>query len=354
MTDFGTFKIGDVIMHRVPSGRRDESQPDPIEYSEAPIELTTRDKGFIELRLRETLGGRARPVVEDADEESLVPDLVRGLLNGTGDLVIDSAALARGLHERQKWMSSVGLVMAILGKVDGEPCLVVAKMEHEEGMRVQETKTKDGKKTYKAEYLRDLILGEGTQVFKVGIFKRSGAKVGDDLTGEVVDVQQGSGAVAMYFVHFLGCQFTERPDVQTEKFYKETQRFIARVAKDDPERRADYAIALLSEMQSQAARINVEAFARGHLSADDQDDYIAQLTRSGLPLRGFRKDNELVKGHIKRMKVQTKRGGTVLVPPEMYEDGSMTVVELDGDESAITLTDEITGISGASGPKQTA
>jgi hypothetical protein len=352
VTDFGTFKLDSVIMHLVPKGKAQPDGPDPIEYSEAPIELDATDKGFIEIRLRETLGGRARPVVENTDLGSQTPTLVRGLLNESGELVADSATLARMLYLRQKWVSPLGLVMTILGSIDGEGCLVIAKMEHQEGMRVQPTQTAAGLRTYRAQYLKDLILGEGTRVFKAGLFKASGAQENAKLTGDVVDDQQGQGGVADYFVDFLGCQFVQRPDYLTESFMKTAQGFILKATKHDPEATAEYEIALLSEMQSRGNRILPEVFARDHLRAEHQDEFIARIEEVGLPRKGFTKDVSLVRGSIRRMKVQTLRGATVLVPPEMYEDGSLTVTDLaDNDASRITVTDRITGISGASGPK---
>lgn len=352
MPDFGTLTISEVILHRVPAGRRDESGPDQIDYSEAPIQLGILDRGFIELRLRETLGGMARPVVEDEEEASGSPGLIRGLVANTGDIVKDSSELARSLHRKQKWMSSVGLVMVLRGQVDKEACLIVAKMEHEEGMRVQAT-TVRGKRTYKAEYLKDLILGQGTKVFKVGIFLSSGAAVGSLLKGHVVDVQQGGGGVADYFVEFLGCQFTQRSDVQTEQFFKATQSFIGRTTKGDPETTAEYEIALLSEMQNHSRRISPEQFAQRHLKPEHRDEYISRIEALGLPVKGFTKDTHLVTSSIRRVKFQTGRGATVLVPPPMYEDGSVSVEGgTDAETSQITITDKISSISGASGPKR--
>ena len=350
MTDFGTLTIDKVIMHSVPGGIRDASGADPIEYSEAEIALSAEDKNFIQLRLRGTLAGRARPVVEDEALGSSTPAIVRGLATGGGDLVADSTTLARELHSHQKRMSPVGLVMVALGKVDAEACVIVAKMEHEEGMRVERI-NQDGKLTYKAEHLRDLILGEGTQVFKVGVFKASGAQGDSKLSGEVVDVQQGGAGVAAYFVEFLGCAFTRRSDVMTEDFFKATHRFMSRAAKGDPEKTASYEIALLSEMQSGARQVVPSTFAQNHLAPDDRDAYLAHITSLGLPLRGFRKDTSLIATKIRRLKVQTQRGATVFVPPDMYSDGSLTVEDSGEGQSTVTLTDRITGMTGASGPK---
>jgi hypothetical protein len=350
MTDFGSFKITEVIMHQIPGGRDDAGQG--IDYSEAPIELRAVDRGFIEGQLRKTLGGYARPVVEDEDEESPTPEIVRELLSDAGDLVRDSSTLADEIVNRQKWVSPSGLLMVIRGTVDAGDCLVIAKMEHQEGMRVQRAETADGKKTFRAEYLRELILGENTKVFKAGAFAAADAARGTALTGQVVDDQQGGGHVAGYFVGFLGCKFTEKPDVLTEKLFKETQRFIRRVTKNDPELAAEYEIALLAEMQNQGRRVSAQRFANTHLQPEHRDDYIARVREAGVPAREFSKDITLIAASIRRLKVQTGRGATVFVPPEMYEDGSVTVEQLDGEDSQITVTDRITGMTGASGPKR--
>ena len=83
--------------------------------------------------------GWLAPLSRTKKRPSTSPKLIRGLLANTGDIVADSAELARSLHRKQKWMSSVGLVMVLRGTVEKEACLIVAKMEHEEGMRVQAT-----------------------------------------------------------------------------------------------------------------------------------------------------------------------------------------------------------------------
>jgi hypothetical protein len=111
---------------------------------------------------------------------------------------------------------------------------------------------------------------------------------------------------------------------------------------------------LLSEMQGGGRRITPETFAQLHLRSDDQDAYLARISAAGLPVKGFQKNVELVRSTIRRMKVQTARGATVLVPPDMYTDGALTVDELGDGMSAVTVTDHITGITGAGGPKTSA
>jgi hypothetical protein len=343
----GTFTPIEVIMHPVPNGHgtEDDSQ---LEYSEAPIELNAEDSAFIQRRLRQSLSRYARPVVEDKTVESQVPDMVRELLAYSDSLIEHSRVIARNLYLKQKWSSPGGLVMTVIGEHAGARCVVIAKMEHQEGMRVEQTKNAEGRRTYKAEHLKDLILGDGTRVFKLGLFTASGQ---DLLDGHVVDDQQGAGAVADYFIEFLGCEFRQKPDVVTEKFFKTTQTFISNRSQGDPEKNATYEIALLAEMQSSSTAIKPEQFALDHLEQDDQELFLQNLRDSGVPTNSFAKDTTLVKSKIRRMRISTDRGADVYAPPDMHTDGSVAIEKTDGGPSIITVRDNVKRISGASGKR---
>jgi hypothetical protein len=346
--DAGAFKPVDVIMHPIPKGKAPDDGSDPILYSEAPIALSQDDRAFIQRRLRQSLGGYARPVVEDPSLGSSVPDMVRNLLKSSAKLVTHSCVVAHELYLQQKWISPGGLVMTVIGMVGKSRCVVIAKMEHQEGMRVEQTTNDKGQRIFKAEHLRDLILGDGTRVFKVGIFVES-----DDgqLDGHVVDDQQAFGGVAGYFIHFLGCQFRQQADVQTEVFLNLAQKFFAQRTKDDPEANASYEIALLAELQSGSHKVQPEKFAVDHLRDEDQDLFLQRVRDAGLPTKSFQKDVALVKGRIRRMRIQTERGADVFAPPEMFDDGSVTVEKSNGAGSLITVRDQVQKMSGASGKR---
>jgi hypothetical protein len=343
----GTFKPVEVIMHPVPNGHGTEGDSQ-LEYSEAPIELNAEDSAFIQRRLRQSLSRYARPVVEDKDVASQVPDMVRELLVSSDSLIEHSRVIAWDLYLKQKWGSPGGLVMTVIGEHAGARCVVIAKMEHQEGMRVEQTKNAEGRRTYKAEHLKDLILGDGTRVFKLGLFTASGK---DLLDGHVVDDQQRFGGVADYFIEFLGCQFRQKPDVVTERFFKTAQTFIANRSQDDPEKNATYEIALLSEMQSSATTIQPEQFAIDHLEEDDQDLFLQNLRDAGVPTNSVRKDTALVKSKIRRMRISTDRGADVYAPPDMHADGSVAIENTEDGPSIITVRDNVKRISGASGKR---
>ena len=336
-------------MHRVPKARRDEKATVQPELSEAPIELEAKDKSYLDLRMRATLGGYARPVVESPDEDSPTPELVKGLLTGGKDLVAASREIAMRLHERQPSVSSEGLLLVIEGTLDGKKAVLISKIEHEQGMRVEPSTTKDGKRTFKAQYLRDLIFSQSTKVYKVGVF--TGTDEAKLLRGYVVDVQQTAHGAAHFFVHtVLGCVFTQRPDVLTEKFKTTAEKWINKQIKD-PEKKATYEIALLADLQSPKKTLSVSSFAQQHIAdSDDRDSFLSSMQSAGVPKTSMPKDTALIAGSIRRFKVQTKRNATIMVPPEMYADGTLSILDRDDDaRSEITVIDEISGMSGASG-----
>mgnify|MGYP001619503620 CR=1 FL=1 len=126
----GAFKPVEVIMHPVPKGTAPEGA-DQLVYSEAPIALTDDDRTFIQRRLRHSLGGYARPVVEDESIDSEVPNIVRELLEKSENLVEHSCTIARALYSQQKPISPGGLIMTVIGQVGNRRCVVIAKMEHQ-------------------------------------------------------------------------------------------------------------------------------------------------------------------------------------------------------------------------------
>lgn len=351
MSDFSTLQIVGVILHRIPAGTRKAEDPDTIAYSEAPVKFETRDRTYIEKRLRDVLIGHSRPVIEDSDAEVDTPAKIRTLL-GSGDLVAESAHLARSLHEKQKAISPPGLFMVIRGTLEKEACIIVTKIEPQDGMRMEPTII-DGKATFEAQYLRDLVFGERTRVYKVGVFRASGAAKDGKLTGDVVDPQQGGGDVAEFFVEFLGCKFVHRPDWQTQQFFKAAQKVISEVAKDDPDTAADYQMAVLSEMRSQARQISPEDFAAHHIKAEHRDDFMARVVSAGVPRRAFTKDVSLIKNRVRRIQINTANGATILAPPAMWDEGLVSIETSDDGTSQIVVKDKVTRVLGGNGTKAT-
>jgi hypothetical protein len=344
--DYTRLTIKDVILHQVARPPGDKGKA-VATYSEAPLEWDTLDRGFLQSKLRAALAS-ARPVIELKEDAGPTPDLLRAYFGGTGDLLAASRVITDLVVDHQAWNSSNGLLMVVEGELPkAEACLVITKLEHEQGMQIEQTTNAAGLATYKAQVLRNIILGQGTKVFKVGAFPASAAGKGR-LKGVVVDAQ--NLGVADYFrVQVLGCDFTERDDVLTQRFFETAQRWIAR--QKDPEVKARYEMALLSEMQSSKRRLSAAQFAQDHIDENEADGFVADLISAGVPQRDFGKDVQHIRGSIRRVKVQTRRGASLYVPPDMYEDGSFQVTKGDEGQSTLSLHDEVTRMTGASGPK---
>lgn len=345
--DHGSFQIGDVIMHAVPGGRLRPSTTVDVVLADVPIELDSNSKSYLESRIRVMLTTYARPVVEDFSIPSDTPRLVKDMLSERGDIVAHSQNIAKTLHAVQSPSAPEGLLLFIRGTLSNRPCCVIAKIEREEGIKVELVKREDKKVTFSTQYLKDLIFGQATEVYKIGAFHD--VESDDRLIGHAADAQQSSRGVATYFLErVLGCRFAEASDVATQRFYKSIQKYIGTVT--DPVKAARYEVALLSEMQSQRTNLSVNSFARAHIDLDDRETFRKLLEREGVVNAPFTKDVTLIESSIVRVKIQTSRHATVLAPPDMYHDGSLTITRSDGSEvSQILISDRVTSFSGASG-----
>jgi hypothetical protein len=105
-------------------------------------------------------------------------------------------------------------------------------------------------------------------------------------------------------------------------------------------------------MQSQSGTLSPERFAQDIMRPEHQDAFMSAVRESGLPVRQFRKDTELIANEIRRVKVQTARDATIFVPPSMYEDGSLKIETISATKSRVTIEDEVKSITGANGPKR--
>jgi len=77
--------------------------------------------------------------------------------------------------------------------------------------------------------------------------------------------------------------------------------------------------------------------------------FLERVQEEGLPAKSFAKDTTLIKNNIRRMRIRTERGADVFAPPDMFNDGTLTVQNGDGSASVITLRDKVKQIGGASG-----
>jgi hypothetical protein len=307
--DLGRFFIDELIVHDIP--KRTGEGPSPT-LSEIASDLDNALLNLFRERINRSLSRRYRAEVENnPDTDSPVPTYVWDVLGDAGQLVDASRGMATRLFESQPKISPEGLLVVGRGSVAGATAITICKLEREDGIRVRQTQ-RDGARTFSVNYLRDLMLGKNTKVFKAALFV--GAD-GNRLEGLVSDDQSQydeSGTIATFWLSkFLGCQLRVEADVSTERFFNTTQDWLNTLS--DADKRARYQIALLAEMNSTANSITPTAFATTHLQEEDRQPYRDYLADRSAPLSRFEKSVRLIEPRLSKMSVGYEESGLRLI-----------------------------------------
>lgn len=337
-------KIEHLALHVIQQGGKTANAKPVLSEDLTPLDGDNR--GFLQTRLSDALK-RARPVVEDQELPDGTPLGVKEYLAGSTPLLAVSTRLAEYLQAAQPGVSPGGLLMVASGSLNAAKIVVLAKLEHETGARAKEETTADGKHIYGMEFLKDLFFTKGSRVYKVAVFTELN-QPGDLLTGLVADQQSAGNAVAGYFMNeFLGCNFTQKPDVLTEIFYTAASIYFAAVV--DPARRAHYQVALLSELTSNKREIIVPNFAKDYLALEDQQSFTDALETKSIALtRPIPKDITLVSSKLARVQMDFSSNVMLLAPPDEFrEGGAVTISESSDGESRVTIRDKVKRVSSA-------
>lgn len=334
---YAALEIKTIIMHQVLAGTAQQTGP---QLSDAPTNITENDRVFIQERIRKALPKDARPICEERDL-SPVPVMIKSYLQKTDtDAVSISQEIARKLQTAQHSVSPGGIFLFADATLDDKNALLIAKLEHQEGVRATPKTRDDGHVTFGIQFLRDLLFTRNSRVFKVALFVAEDIDDGM-LAGILVDQQMTGSSVAQFFLSsFLGCRLAERADLLTERFYGGAQSYINGIS--DPEKQAKYEVALLSELQSQKPALSVQDFASQHLDIEDRDNFTHTMSGSGVPTRTFDKNIELIKRRIAKVKINTESGVTVLAPTESLESGVVSVEGNVNELATITVHDRLT------------
>lgn len=340
MADYSSLRIESLIVHEVPTVVRTSGSGQPT-LSEVESPMTPEVRNFFEERLRATLSDAAFPAIVIEGTSSPVPALVEGLLRNPGDLVAPSQQMAKRLFEVQTGVNSPGLLAVARGRVGSVATIAVVKLEKEHGVRVR-PETVAGLKTLSVEHIRDLMLTEKTRVFKTGLFSEGDS--GLDIV--VCDHQrQVAHTVAGFFLRdFLGCDLAARPDVETRTFMHAVEKWINdRV--ENPEERSAYAVALISEMNSQRTTVTPASFAAEHIKVKHRQSFLEALTSSGASAKRFVKDTALVEPQLRRIRYDVDTGVAVIAPPDAIGK-SVTVIEKPNGRAQIQVDGRLERVEG--------
>lgn len=267
---------------------------------------------------------------------SPVPAIIRDytLQHDTGQFAEYAQEIARTLSESRNGAIRSGVLAVIDAVVDGQRALVLAKLERESGLRL-ETCSRNGKRAYALETVRNLVLTETTKLWKVGIFIRFGSEE-DALHLIGCDRQQGWGRerdIAAFWLGFLGCRLADRPSITTRRFYEAVVDYADQQIVE-PEKKEEVYTHLLSQLRSRKETLSPEDFAKEFLPEADEVPFLGYLEERGVPREEFPIETSSITSKLKMRNYKTRRGARISAPVEC--DGW---VEIQND--VIIIRDEV-------------
>jgi hypothetical protein len=313
-----TLQVRKLIFHDVPRKIKGTEQTPTL--SEVECTIDPAKIGLLKDKLVRVLGSSAGyPLDVQPQPESSIPKLVQetladGLTNAC--FVETSQAMAVALLEHQPGSASPGLLAVVSCMVDGYMGLALMKLEREEGAQLK-LSDHDGKKTFEMDVLADLVLTDGTKLFKSALFARTGPGP-EDVTVLGCDGQRSytwSDELAQFWMRFLGCKVREAPRITTKKCFEATLDYI-NTQMTDPELKNDLYDSILSEMKSQRKTFSPRRFIEDYVPDDHREPFRMFLAERHVTMKQFTMDISEIKSHLKRRSLETATGVRITVPPE--------------------------------------
>jgi hypothetical protein len=200
------------------------------------------------------------------------------------------------------------------------------KLEREAGAQLK-LDTAGGKTRFAMSVLEDLVLTDGTRLFKTAAFLRTG-KGDEDFLMSACDSQHrvtDSSDMARFWVKYLGCTLREDPRVATSKFYNATIDFINSVV-TEPVIRTELYDCLHAELRSSKQQVVPKVFIQEYVPDEFKNTYREFLEERHVSLAVFPKDTVDIKSKLTRSTYLSEKGVMVSAPT--------------ASEELITVTDE--------------
>ena len=338
--ELATLVIRHVIFHDVPKVYKLTSGVEPT-LAEVETDLDADRKGLLKDKLIQVLGStKAYPIEFNPNSASPVPEEVRQMTKHYDSKVFVEASqrLASYLFEQQIGSISAGLLCVIDVAISGMPAIALMKLEREQGAEL-ELASKHGKKMFSMDVVDNLVLTEGTRLFKSALFLRTG-KDDDDFRITACDSQlsvTSSSDLAKFWLRFLGCMFLIEPRVATQQFFDSAVRFVNDVV-TDPVVKSEIYDSLLSEIKSQKRTFSPKQFIEEYVPDDYQNTFTEHLETAKIPLTAFHKDTVDIQNRLRRRAYHTKIGAVISVPEEAIGRVEVT-------PNQVIVNDEVTRVS---------
>jgi nucleoid associated protein NdpA len=318
--DLASMQVGRVIFHDVPRSVKGVTAEPTL--SDVETEIDPIRKSHLKKKLTQVLGSRsAYPVVFKIDSGSLVPTEVRTLtkVHKPQQYVEASQRLARYLLEHQVGSVSPGLLCVISVTASSLNGLVLMKLEREEGAQLQPS-GEPGKRTFMMSVLDNLVLTDGTRLFKSAMFLRTGPG-DDDFRAAACDSQlnvMSSDDMAKFWMRYLGTTFEEEPRVATYRFYEATMRFVNH-AVTDPLVKNDIYESLHSELKANKKTFSPKTFIQEYIPHNLQKPVREHFEIEKVSSNAFQKDLSDIEGKLRRRSYETHKGAMITVPVEVAD-----------------------------------
>jgi hypothetical protein len=318
--DLATTTIRHVIFHDVPE-KGHEGAPGP-QLSDVETHVDASQKNHLLTKLTRVITStKAYPIRFLADTQSPVPTQAR-LLSAAGNFnrrrfIDGSRELANYLFEQHTKATSPGLLCVIDAASAGNSAMVLMKLERERGAQLA-LSGEEGARTFSMSVLNDLVLTDGTRLFKTAMFIRTGTG-DDDFKAQACEGQYNvfsADDLAKFWMRFLGCGFVVEPRVATQRFFESTLDFISNVV-TEPMLKASIYEHLQSQMKANTRTFAPQTFIQDFVPEDYQQPYRDHLETARIPLAQFRKDVSDIQTNLDRKLYKTKKGGMISVPSDV-------------------------------------
>ncbi len=305
-----------VIFHDVPSHQRGEGGSPTLATAETAVDA--RRRNMLKTKLTRVLDSKtAYPIIFGHDAGSPVPKVVREYTKKEHHetaFVEATQALANHLFQVQHGAVSPGLLCVIEFAADGKHGLILMKLEREAGAQLKIDKS-NNKTRFSMEVLDDLVLTDGTRLFKTAAFLRTGTG-DDDFLLTACDSQHrvtDSSEMARFWIKYLGCVLKEEPRVATSKFYNASIEFINAVV-TDPILRTHLYDGLHAELRSNKKTFVPKTFIDEYVPQEVRGDYREFLSENHISLTTFEKDVLDIRNKLRRKTFLSEQGVTVSAP----------------------------------------
>lgn len=330
--NYATLTLDDVMMHQIRRTEEGVAARFDTLLTDAPVSLTSEDRRYLTSRFKKSLLGRATPVIEDLTIQTDVRSFIREAWMPSPDLVDISKRMTLELAAHQPGSALEGLLVVATARVASEEAIVVAKVEHQEAMRLEPVTDSAGLQVFQVERIRDLVFGDVARIFKVAVFVRSASAQGV-LSGDIVDEQNGTGIAAYFLGSFLGMKYREEPSVLTEQFVDRLTDAM-NASSLPPETRLNIQSSLISEMTSNKRSIDPNEFIRNHVPPEFATEIRTLAADKRAPMVVFPKDTSRIASKLNRVRMNLSNDVHVVAPPDLIGPNGDVSIEtsMDGDD----------------------